>query len=303
MNFLRRQYYDALYFYFVPFIAAVLPWTLSRGWLKFWARREAGPYDEAARAAAAVAPDYLDIGDARTFRTNMRLVWLLDCCDMYLSLLRPRRWWPRHIEQSGVWPEVGGFVALGFHHGTGLWVFPSIAKRGLDSQLVSARFDRSDYRGLPLRYWQGRLRASQVKRQSGYPMAFRPGVKEQLARALAAGVAVVGVIDMPPRLAPRGQRPVRLLDHDACFPDGMLALAREAKLPVVPYWVEFDLERCTRRFCIGQALDPADTQNTLQALADVLDRQIRRTPSAWLFWREWPAWIADTAAAVSQHDE
>ena len=184
MKFLRVQFFDFLYFYFVPFLAAVMPWTLARGWLKFWARREMGPYEEAARMAAMVAPAYVDIGDERAFRADMRLVWLLDCCDMYLSLLRRRSAWPQHLSQQGAWPETSCFIATGFHHSTAMWVFQSLARGGHSSQIVSARFDKSDYRGLPLRYWQARLRASQVKKQSGHPMVFRPGVREQLSRGL-----------------------------------------------------------------------------------------------------------------------
>uniref|UniRef100_UPI002148BF11 hypothetical protein n=1 Tax=Tahibacter caeni TaxID=1453545 RepID=UPI002148BF11 len=123
------------------------------------------------------------------------------------------------------------------------------------------------------------------------------GAKAQLARALDEGAAVVSVLDMPPRMAPRGQRPVRLLDRDASFPDGTLELAKAAGVPVVPYWMEFDLDRGLRRFVIGEPLDPADPA-TLQKLADLLDRAIRLTPTAWFFWPEWPRWIADAAAAA-----
>ena len=36
-----------------------------------------------------------------------------------------------------------------------------------------------------------------------------------------------------------------------------------------------------------------ERQKSDQALADILDAQIRRTPSAWFFWPEWPQWLAD----------
>lgn len=292
------QFQDALYLYIVPLVAALLPWTLARHWLMFWARRTSGPYEEAAQTAAAIAPEYMDVGDLRAFRINVRLIWLLDACDLFLSITRwRRRWWPQHIEQVGAWPEAGAFIATSFHHGTGLWVFKSMTKSGRDSLLIYGRWAREDYHGRPLLYWYGRRRAREVQRLSGQAVAYRPGVRERVARSLAGGIAVVGVIDMPPRLASRGQRPVRLLGHDISFPDGVLELAREANVPIVPYWVEFDLARCTRRLCVGAPLDPADTNGALQALADILERQIRATPSAWYFWRELPEWIASAANA------
>ena len=71
---------------------------------------------------------------------------------------------------------------------------------------------------------------------------------------------------------------------------------KAANVPLVPYWVEMDLQRCARRVCVGAPLDPNDVDGTLQALADILDREIRRTPSAWFFWREWPDWLTWAAA-------
>ncbi|HET7163073.1 MAG TPA: hypothetical protein VFI32_10435 [Rhodanobacteraceae bacterium] len=295
---LRAQFQDAQYLYIVPLIAALLPWALARRWLVFWAQRTSGPYEESAQTAAVIAPDYMDVGDLRAFRSNVRLIWLLDAYDLFLSVTRWRRcWWPDHIEQVGAWPESGAFIATSFHHGTGLWTFKSLTKSGRDSLLIYGRWAREDYLGRPLLYRYGRWRAREVQRLSGQPVAYRPGVRERVARSLADGISVVGVIDMPPRLATRGQRPVRLLDRDISFPNGVLDLAQNANVPIIPYWVEFDLARCTRRLCIGAPLDPADTSGTLQALADILDRQIRATPSAWYFWRELPEWIAAAAKA------
>lgn len=296
MKYLARQFQDLLYLYLVPLCAALLPWTLARRWLRFWARRRSGPYEESAQAAVATAPRYLDIGDPETFRRDVRLIWLLDACDLFLSVTRwRRRWWPRHIEQAGAWPATGAFVATSFHHGTGLWAFKSLTRSARESVLIYGRWAREDYLGRPLLYWYGRWRAREVQRLSGQPVAYRPGVRERVLQSLAQGIGIVGVIDMPPRLATRGQRPVRLLGQDISFPDGVPVLAHEAQVPIVPWWVEYDLARCTRRLCVGAPLDPSDPDAALQALADILERQIRATPSAWYFWRELPDWIEAAA--------
>jgi hypothetical protein len=221
----------------------------------------------------------------------VRLVWLLDHCDPYLSLLRPRvERMPWHLETRGAWPSRGPFVAVGFHHGTGFWVFRTLRRAGHESVLVSARWDRADYRGVPIRYWFGRLRAYEIERICRHAPVFRPGVRDKLAQALARGTSVVGVIDMPKRLAPHGRRPVRMLGRDVSWPVGLLDIASQAGVPIVPYWIEFDLERGTRVLAIGEPLDPAG-EDTLQALADLLDEQIRRTPSAWMLWSEWRHWM------------
>jgi phosphatidylinositol dimannoside acyltransferase len=86
-----------------------------------------------------------------------------------------------------------------------------------------------------------------------------------------------------------------LLDRNLSFPDGLLSLAQHAGVPIVPYWIDFDLPNRKRRFCIGEPLDPSDVAGTLQSVADILDRQIRRMPEAWFFWPELPQWIVDAA--------
>ncbi|UXI69464.1 hypothetical protein [Tahibacter amnicola] len=296
---LKRQFADAWHFVIAPGVAALMPWRLAWRWLCWLSRRSFGAFDEAARAAQLHAPNYLPIADPVAFGARVRLHWLIDTCDLYLSLLRRRRdVLPWHVEQVGQWPRDGHFVVAGFHHGNGLWVFRTLAAAGYQAALVSARWDKADYPGLPVRYWYGRVRGGEVARISQRPVIYRPGAKARLAQALEEGAAVVSVLDMPPRLAPRGQKPVRLLGADACFPDGTLELARGAGVPVVPYWMEYDLDRGIRRFVIGEPMDP-HAPDTLQRLADLLDTAIRRTPSAWFFWPEWSAWLADTPAAIA----
>ncbi|MBL8300905.1 MAG: hypothetical protein JNN30_21395 [Rhodanobacteraceae bacterium] len=297
---LRSQLADAWQFFVAPALAALLPWPLGYRWLRWLSRRNTSVFAEPAQAAAAIAPDHLPVSDREAFAANVRLNCLWDTTDLYLSLGRRRRAaLPWYVQQVGEWPRDTHFVAAGSHHGHGHWVFRSLAHAGFDASFISARWNRADYPGHPLRYWYGRLRGSDVQRLGGRPVVFRPGARAQLARVLDERAVVVSLLDIPPRLAPRGQQPVRLLGKAVSFPDGTLELARAAGVPVVPYWMEFDLERGIRRLVIGEALDPADPA-TLQKLADQLDRAIRLTPSAWFFWPEWPCWIADATEAAER---
>jgi hypothetical protein len=296
MKYLVRQWKDFLFYFAVPFIAAMSPWRFALPWLRWWAARDGGPFDEPALPAAAFAPNYIDVADLAKFKRSARLIWLIDAHDEFLSLTRWRRhYWPRQVEQVGNWPTKGPFVVLGFHYGTGSWVFHSLARAGYDCMVMSVRWERSDYRGVPLRYWYGKLRGFEMSRVGGCDVAMRPGVREKLSAALAEKKTVLGLIDVPPRMAPRGQQTVRLLDRNLSFPDGLLSLAQHAGVPVVPYWIDFDLPNRKRRFCIGEPLDPKDVAGTLQSVADILDRQIRRMPEAWFFWPELPQWIVDAA--------
>lgn len=293
MQRIRAQIRDAWQLFIAPGIGALLPWCLGFRWLR-WLSRRRGVFGEPVTNALAGAPLSIDIADPRAFAADVRLVWLLDHCDLYLSLWRrAMHRTPWHLKTRGAWPNHGPFIAVGFHHGTGLWVFRSLRQAGHESVLVSARWDRKDFPGLPLRYWYGRLRAHEVSRMCGHATIFRPNARQKLDKAIGQGVSMVGVIDMPPRLAPRGHRPVRMLDQNVSWPAGVLDIAIAAGVPVVPYWIEFDLDKGVRTLAIGAPLDPGGS-DTLQTLADLLDAQIRATPAAWLLWSEWRGWIADS---------
>jgi hypothetical protein len=302
MKSLRKHLIEVWYFFLVPGIGALVPWRLAWRWLHWWAQRSGGPFDEAAQAAIAVAPQHLPVANKQAFVANSRLVWLIDYCDFMLSLMHWRRaWYPWHVQRVGAWPREGAFVATGFHHGAAYWLFRTLAEAGHDCTTISIRWDREEYRKHPVRYWYGRLRYWDMKRIGRRPIAYRPGIKPILKQAFAEGAAVLSLVDLPPRMAPRGQRPVRLLGHDLSFAEGIVVTARDAGVPIVPFWVEFDKDCYTRRFCIGEPLDPADIDATLQTLADILDRQIRSTPEAWSFWPELPRWIEDAERAAGSH--
>lgn len=290
---LRGLLHDAWILYLAPWLPSRLPWAWAYACYRFLARFP-GMYGEPAAAAARIAPDYVPVRDLEAFKRDVRTVWLLDAVDLQLSRRKPADWLPAHVTVEGRWPA-GAFVAVSFHYATGLWVFRDLRRHGRDVVLVAARFDPNDYRRHPLRYRYGAARFAEVERISGQANAFRPGIRAKLLDALARGVPVVSVMDMPPRMAPRGQRPVRFLDCPASLPDGSLTLAKEAGVPVVPYWVEVDLAAGTRKLVIGEALAPDPVDRVLAELARSLDRLIRIEPAAWLFWNEWPAWQRDAA--------
>ena len=141
----------------------------------------------------------------------------------------------------------------------------------------------------------GLRRLAEVERVGGAPIAYRPGVRESLLRTLGEGMPVIGLIDVPPRLAPRGQHPLQLLGHPASLPDGLLQLAHDADVPIVPCWVEIDFATGYRRVVIGEARRPMPVEPVLTDLAASLDGLIRRQPGAWMFWPEWRDWLRDAA--------
>jgi len=291
--FARNQLRDAWSLVVAPGIAALVPWRLGYGWLR-WLSRHSRLYDEALLPTARAAAAFLGADEA-ALAQQMRLVALLDHCDLYLSLLRRSFRLPWHVRVEGEWPRDGAYVATGFHYGTGHFIFSTFRAAGQTSTALYAKRARADYRGAPVRYWYGGLRIGDVERVSGQPGVFRPHIRK-LLDALRDGVPVTALADIPPRLAEQGQRPVRLLDRPMSLPEGLVKLARSRNVPLVPFWTEFDLDQGTRTLVIGEPIDSGDVDAALQILARILDERIRAFPAAWMFWAELPRWVEDAHA-------
>ena len=231
-----------------------------------WGNLFAEPTDAAARAAPACLP----IADVARFRRDVRTLWLLDVTDLYVSRRKPVDWLPPDLAIRGEWPRGSGFVAVTFHYGTGLWLCRSLRRHARGSVFVSGRFERDEFAQRTIRHRYGMRRLAEVERIGGEAIAYRPGVRETLLGALRRRVPVLGLIDVPPRLAPNGQHPVRLLDRPASLPEGLLVLASEAGVPIVPCWVEIDFASGRRTLVIGEACAPEPVGTVLADRVDVL---------------------------------
>ena len=270
-----------------------LPWPLAYACYRALARQRSLYADFA--SGSACAPEYVPIADADAFMHDVRTMHLLDVADLALSRRKPVEWWPDHIDIAGEWPRSGAFVAVTFHFGTGLWLCRALRHAGHRGMFLSGRFERDAFEARPLLHRYGTERLAEVERITGAPIAYRPGARETLLDALAHGTSVIGLIDVPPRLAPRGQRPVELLGRPASLPDGLLQLATDAAVPIVPCWVEVDFASGRRRVVIGEARAAAPFDATLAEIAATLDRLIRTSPAQWMFWRELNGWLRDAA--------
>jgi hypothetical protein len=290
---LRRAVADAWMLSLAPGIPVRMPWRQAYAVYRFVARGDT-LFGEALDGAMA-APDFLPIADIEAFRHDVRTTLLLDVADLHLSRRHPVDWLPGHVALEGAWPRAGAFVAVTFHYGTGLWICRALRRAGRRSRFLSGRFERDAFAGRPQLHRYGTRRLAEVERIGGEPIAFRPGVREGLLDTLSRGTPVIGLIDVPPRLAPRGQHAVQLLGRPASLPDGLLLLAQEAGVPIVPCWVELDFDTGHRRVVIGEARSPTPVEPVLADLAAALDQLVRRQPGAWMFWPEWRGWLRDAA--------
>ena len=294
----RRNLLDWWTLYLAPWLPSWLPWRWAYPCYR-WFARSACLHRERAVAAAGIAPLYVPVADRRAFMHDLRTVWLLDAADLALSRRGPVDRLPAHVTVEGSWPARGGFIAVGFHHAAALWAFHDLRRHGHATTMVLARLDEREFGADRVRYRYARDRIAELERVGGEACIHRPHARAKLLDALARGVAVISLIDVPPRLAPRGQQPVQLLGQPASLPVGALELACESGVPVVPFWVELDLHSGRRRLVIGAAHAPVAIDALRDALAALLDRLVRTQPAAWHMWQEWPAWLQAAAALHS----
>lgn len=270
----------------VPLGACLLPWrlfwpmarALSRGGDLFRA--------EADRACAVARAE----GFARAPQSWMarhRLIRLVDLVDAALSGVRSDAWMKRHLRVEGDALPPGPCLFVGFHFGTGFWTLRHLRRNGHPVAFLSRPIVREEFANAPACHGFERWRMWQVARSGGAPVIFVGGSTEKMRQALRAGISVLGMVDVPPPLAPRGV-PVTCLGREVRFPDGLLRLAEAEGVPVLGYVCHLGPDG-GRRLVFRRA--PESAANALKMLAEMLDAAIRVDPAAWHLWAEWPLFL------------
>lgn len=279
----------------VPGLPSLLPWRWA--WACYRAL-SAAPIllEEQVRTCARIIETTLPGVDRVSLLRRLRMLRMLDFADLYLARRTPLAVAPGgHFRVEGEWPA-GPFVAVSFHYGNGMWMLRDLLRKGRRTAVIAAPFEPGDFKGRRVYFGYSRARHREMERSAGHVAAYRPRVREKLMHALAEGNVVMSLLDLPPRLVPANQQPVRLLDRAASLPAGVFQLAAAANVPVVPFWVELDAKG-RRTLVIGEARDAHDTAGNLAWFAALLDSLIRRDPAAWYFWTEWPTWLPPAESA------
>ena len=218
------------------------------------------------------------------WRARHRLIHLVDRADAWLSRFRPDKWLDEAVDQRGdEWPQAP-FVAVTFHFGAGLWALRDIARQRGPIAFLSTRFDRSAFRASPIAYYAARWRMGEVARAGGAPVVYTGGSRRAMRVALARGVSVAGLIDVPPGQT-RGFLPVSFLGETAWFPCGLVELARDAEVPLVAFAMGLSGDSMRRVLTI-RVIGPGPIEVQLAEVVGLLEAAIAEDPSAWHRWRD-----------------
>ncbi len=265
----------------------MLPWSVGFRVLKRFAHIER-LYREAVGPAWIAARAHCPGGDEKMWKYRFRLLRLVDHVDVYLTLLRGRRWRHRHVAQSGNWPQPGACVFLTYHWGAGNWIWSMLRARGFAAHFVMNRPQGRSHGLTRLSHAFGYFRAWAMRRIGGAGVLFTGGSASEVADALRAGGSVVGMLDLPARTQQNAIE-CPLLDGRVRFPIGLASLGLDASAQMAVF--SFGLDFATGRRDLRIEALPAGlpVEEVMQRYCLHLDARLHAAPEAWQIWREAPA--------------
>jgi len=279
----------------LPLAVALLPYAAGIALARVLSRT-LPMYRRAAEAGAARWHEVVAQADESDFRARFRFAQLVDHADLFWSLTRSRTFLRARLAAPRFDVPTGRpLVVLSFHYGQGLWLMDALASQGHRVRFVSIRLDRAEAAST-LAYAYARLRIAAVGRLSGVPPIFTGGARRTIGDALAAGVGVYGLVDVPiPESAGAQARAnASLLGHPVLLPTGLLesAAGAGASALIVTSHAMPDGSRVVET----QAFERVEDVD-IAALAGALGNRLAAAPANWHFWHLWPA-FAGRAGAV-----
>lgn len=290
LNQLRLECRALLELYLLPGITVFMPWVLGFRWLR-WCSRWEWLYRSEWQAALTQARDFVGVDDELLWARQVRLGRLVDHADCWLSRSRSRRWLRHHAEQNQPWPMADqAAVGIFFHVCPGLWAMRSLREQGVNTSVLAGHFNRRSMGGSHLAHYYGAIRLRELQRVSGAPLIFSPGTVKRALATLEAGNWVAGTPDVPPTETALGV-PVTLFDRPAHFAEGLLLIARRAKVPVVVFTLGLDLANGRRQLEILGTHAP-DEPALIQTIANHWQRLLQERSWGFMLWAAMPAWFS-----------
>jgi hypothetical protein len=282
MKWWRMAGRDAAELFFLPLLAALLPWPAAFRVIRLLARR-AWFYEADARAAIEVARTRLAVSGEADWITRYCFARLMDHVDLYLSLTRSRAWLEQRLIRHGEWPRKTPFIGMTFHWGGGMFALRSMQYAAGPFAGVALTLDKAAFRGRPLLYAYVRLRNFETARAIGGGLNFTGGAARQFVAALQSGVSICGLFDVPP-LPNVKSRAAKFLGAKVLFPTGAVRLAVAHRVPLVIFRSMVDPESGKREIWIEPPAAEFNETWLFERAVKSLEEAVRAQPSAWHMW-------------------
>lgn len=282
MNRASRVLSDLAGLFLLPAFIALLPWTLGLRVLRCAARR-LRTFRPEADAAWEEARRHVATTDHEAWKERYRLVRWVERADTYLGLMRSTRWWKRHVDVEGPWPEEdGAHLLLTFHWGAGNWIWKLLREQGIHAYFLARRPVASDLGASRIALGYTGLRTWALRRMGCLGPLFTGGSIGRIQAAWRSGDSLVAMLDLPTRA---GQR-VLLLGRPARLPPRLVELAAAARVPVLTFSCGFDAASGRRRLVLERLPAGLDAGGLVERYARHLDGCLQHSPESWMMWHE-----------------
>ncbi|RPJ04430.1 MAG: hypothetical protein EHM36_10665, partial [Deltaproteobacteria bacterium] len=135
--------------------------------------------------------------------------------------------------------EHRGGILLSAHFGGGFPILPFLKERGIRAHFFSADIEKKDYPSGKALYYYRRLRIEVVKRASSERTLYKKEGRQELIQVLSAGKWVIILFDVPP-FRVRDVMEAPFLNRKALFPKGIISIAKETQVPILPFFSFLD---------------------------------------------------------------
>jgi hypothetical protein len=283
---LRRGVADAFGLFVVPATLAALPWPIAFRLLRALSRRSTS-FGVEADAAWNAARAYVEPATEARWKSNYKLTRWIERVDTYLTLLRSRAWWARHVDVCGEWPaKTEPCLFLTYHWGAGHWIWKFLQAEGLAAYFLARRPQVGDLGASRVALWYGRLRGWGLARIGSLGPLYTVGSVERMRGVFADGLNVVGMLDLPASDR-QDARKVALIGEVARLPAGLVELARQVRTSVAIFSCGFDPHTGRRNLAIERMeASTIDVDEVLARYARHLDTRLRQASECWMMWHE-----------------
>lgn len=173
----------------------------------------------------------------------------------------------------------GGVILICYHFGGGFWILPFLKDKGVRIQFFSTDIRKEDYPSKRAFYCYHKLSNWIIGRIFDRRVSFKKEGKRNLISALKEGVWVSTAFDVPPYLI-KESIGVNFLGRQTKFPKGLISIAKELNVPVLPF-LSFLEGGNSRRICFEKPIYVNDPEESVNECVRLIERGIMERPDHW----------------------
>jgi lauroyl/myristoyl acyltransferase len=209
-----------------------------------------------------------------------------DEIDIFVYLLGSSKSFLRKLKIEGEEHLEGlkerGGILLSAHFGGGFWILPFLKHRGIHTHFFSNDIKKEDYPFKKASYLYDKLWLYAIEKASGTRVLYKGGGRGSLIRALKERKWVIVLFDVPPFLVKENME-VSFLGRKARFPKGIMSIAKEMNVPILPFFSFLEKGKY-RRVCFEKPIYVKKEEDCVEQCVRLIESRIIEKPNHWHLW-------------------